>query len=160
MPQGFRKTRGPVRDVDYISSVREPEAGKDFLPPDPDRTAFIEHRRDIPELLEQIEANTRKPEPEGVIWVQRSVRIPASAGELTVNFGTEARFLFLPESPRAIRVYVGESKGLYLAALAVGQTLQAEVPVATHGLFIEYDAGTEAYLNVYLSSKKVDVNVY
>lgn len=158
--QRLARTRGPVRDIDYVTSVREPGPGTDFLPPDVNRTAVIPHDRDLIELLEEIESNTRKPISEGVIWQQRSQRLPAGAGELTVQATDEVRHIYIPNVPREMTVYAGQSSGLFLGTLTIGQTLQVELPYFTNGVFIVYAAGVaDQHVNVYFSSKSIDISV-
>lgn len=169
MPKLFEKLNinHPVPDpephgtFDPEPGVREPEAGTDFLPPDPDLPAVQTHDRDILTVLENIENNTSGlRQHEGIIWQPLNRRLPATAGDVSV-LGTErVKNIYIPNAPRTMTIYTGSSRGLYIGKLEEGQSLNVELPYYTNGVFIEYEDGTDGdQINVYLSSKPISISI-
>jgi hypothetical protein len=170
MPNFFEKLLlpTPLEDqpergtFDPEPSVREPEAGTDFLPPNPDLPAVRQNERDLMDILDSIDRNTRGLDnSEGSVWQHRYMRLPEAAGEFSVENSEPTRYLYIPDVPRTLTVYAGQSKGVYLARLTVGESLNVSLPFNIRGVYVEYDAGGKnQQVNVFFSSKPIEISIH
>ena len=147
--------------IDPEPGVREPEPGTDFLPPNPDLPAVRPNERDLMDILDEIARNTRGLQTsEGTVWQHRFMRLPQSAGEFSVENSEPTRHLYVPDVPRTVTVFAGQSRGIFLARLTKGQSLHVSLPFTIRGVYCEFESGgANEQVNVYFSSKPIDIDV-
>ncbi len=154
----FRKV---IPVVDTEPGITDPSYEEMFLPPDPTLEAVTNPERDLLDILEEIAFNTRGNDNDNrVIWQHVFTRLTVAAGEASLLASERVKNIYIPNVPRNVTIYSGSSRGLLLGNLTTGQTLQAELPYFTNGVFLEYaSGGANEQINVYLSSKPIDISV-
>lgn len=148
--------------IDPFPAVREPEAGTDFLPPEYREPATPRRTRDLLDVLEEIAQNTRHlaDNDPGVIWDTQARQLPAGIGEISIRGLYPVPYIYIPNVPRNMAIYTGASRGLFLASLSEGQSINVGLPTAVNSVYIEYDEGDDGdQVLVYFSSKKLDIDI-
>lgn len=140
-------------DLDFTEDIGSPI--------NPDVPAVETYPDNIGALLKQIEINTRKP-PEPHVYEQYIWTFPASmAGEQSFSAHEDHKYIFITRTPRAISVYAGIGRTLYLGALAIGQAMSAKLPFPTRGITIEWasTANANEQIAIIFSSERLEVDI-
>jgi hypothetical protein len=132
----------------------------EFVGYDPDKPAVEPVDDNIIAILKDIRGALRNPPKANPFWFQHIKTLPnIDNGEITIQTSEEFRHIWVAKAPRALNVYAGLGKSLFLISLAVGESMRASLPFAVNGVTIDWlTAGGAHQITVITSSEKLEVD--
>lgn len=129
--------------------------------PDPDVPAVPAPNKTVPNLLEQI--RDRLPVPDHrTIWMSFTQTLTTAAAEFVFSHPQTWRYFFLSNpTTRALNVYLGRGKSLFLGTVPAGKNMVGEMPFGQNDLTVTWDAGGTAteQISLIVSSGKIDIEI-
>lgn len=129
--------------------------------PDPDVPALPSPDEDMFSLLRQI--RDRLPASHAdVIWMTFVETLGAAAGSKTFRYRPEWRYFYLSNpTARAVSVYLGAGKTLFLGTLPAGKSMRGEMPFPQDDLTVTWaaDASATDQITLIVSSGKIDITI-
>lgn len=130
--------------------------------PDPDVPAVPAPEESIFSLLREIRDRLPTDRVGNKVMMTLVQTLGTAAGEKTFAHKPQWRYFYISNpTARAINVYLGVGRVLFLGTIPAGRTMRGEMPFPQDDLTITWDAGASSteQITVILSSGKIDVSV-
>jgi hypothetical protein len=87
----------------------------------------------------------------------RDIPLPAAAGSLELDTDVQYGYVYIPDSPRDLAIYLGH-RGEFFGTFSAGADINFKLPRQT-GMTLVYGAGAAvSTLTIYLSARPIEVN--
>lgn len=151
-------------DLGKMAIVGDPYPGVadefEFAGFNPDKPAVRTTDDDIISILKDIRKHLVNPPKANPFWFERILQLPnVDNSEQSIQSTEQFRHIWVAKAPRALNVYAGLGKSLFVGSLAVGESLRVSLPFPSQGVTLDWaTAGGSHYVTVVMSSEKLEID--